>query len=322
MNNGRVGFSFFSLLIISATWLVADPKISCEEPIFDFGSRDASEVVEHTFELKNTGTSDLVISAVRPACGCTTAQVEKTVITPGETSNLGAQLSLAGRSGEIQKPILIESNDPQNSSIQLAIKGIVWADFECNPSLLTLRKDSPEAPASGSLILKSLKNWPLEILEAKSESGKLKIRWDKFSDENAFQITANLEERFQPGQYGDKIVLETNHATRKQLEINVIIIVPTPISVAPVKIVLDAGASEPVSKTIILKNPANEALQIEKIEAPEASMTSKIESMGNFGFRVIIGNIIPKSALVENSIRITLSTGRVIRIPFELNEKP
>ena len=302
--------------------LLAEPRIVCDQPTFDFGSRDTSEIVSHTFELKNTGTSELVITAVRPACGCTTAQLDKSVIPPGESSKLGAQLSLAGRGGGIQKPIVIESNDPANPAFQLTFKGVVGSDFEFSPSILTLRKDSPEIAASASTILKSLKNEPYEILDAKSESGKLKVRWDKFSNENAFQITTNLEDRFQPGQYGDKILLETSHPARKQLEIIVIIIVPAPISVAPLKIVLEAGSREPVSRTIIIKNPDNEALQVDKIEMPDFSMTSKIEAMGSSGFRVIIGNIQPTSALEGKSARILLSSGQMIQIPFELKDTP
>ncbi len=308
------------LVVFAILTAYAEPKISCDEPTFDFGSRDASEVVSHTFELKNNGTSELVITAVRPACGCTAAQLDKSVIPPGGTSKLEAQLSLAGRTGEIQKPILINSNAPAYPAFYLAMKGVVRADFEFSPSILTIRKDSP-APAAASTILKSLKNESFEILKAKSESGKLKVRWDKFPHENAFQITANLEDRFQPGQYKDKIVLETNHITRKQLEISVIIIVPAAISVAPLKILLDAGTSEPVTRTIILKNPASESLQIERIEMPGESMTSKIDDMGKFGQRVVIGNIIPDSALAENPIKIILSTGQVIRIPFEFRGK-
>jgi hypothetical protein len=301
---------------------LAEPRIVCDQPTFDFGSRDASEVVNHTFELKNTGSTDLVITAVRPACGCTTAQLDKNVITPGETSKLGAQLSLAGRGGEIQKPILIESNDPAKPALQLAFKGVVGADFEFAPSILILRKDSPEAPATASTILKSLKNEPFEILDAKSESGKLKIRWDKFPNENAFQITANLEEQFHPGQYRDKIELETSHPARKQLEISVIIIVSAPISVAPLKIVLDSSTSEPVTRTIILKKQAKQALQIDKIETPEASMTSKIEAMGNSGFRVIIGNIQSTTALDGSFLRILVSSGEIIQIPFAFEDTP
>lgn len=302
--------------------LLAEPRVVCDQPTFDFGSRDASEVVSHTFELKNTGTSDLVITAVRPACGCTTAQLDKSVIPPGESSKLGAQLSLAGRGGEVQKPILIESNDPANPALQLTFKGVAGADFEFAPSILTLRKDSPEAPASASTILKSLKNEPFEILDAKSESGKLKVRWDKFPIENAFQISANLEEQFQPGQYRDKIFLETNHPGRKQLEIGVIVIVPSPIVVAPTKIVLNSTSQVPVSRTIILKKPSKDTLNIEKIETPDPSMTTKVETMGNFGARVTLGKITPNPALVGQAVKVFLASGQEVRIPFELKANP
>jgi hypothetical protein len=59
------------------------PRILCEEPTFDFGSRDASETVDHTFVLRNTGTADLEIKSVQPACGCTTAELEKKTVPPG-----------------------------------------------------------------------------------------------------------------------------------------------------------------------------------------------------------------------------------------------
>ena len=301
---------------------VATPQIQCEEATFDFGSRDAAESVEHTFLVKNTGTADLEIKKVQPACGCTTAELEKNIIPPGDSAKVAAKLSLAGRSGEVQKPINIESNDPTKPTLQLLIKGIVSADFQISPNTMMLQKDSPEALASASVIVKSLKNEPFEILTSQSESGKLKIRWDKLPDENAYQVTANLEDRYEPGQYGDKITLETNHPTRKQLEVSVLVVVPAPISVAPSKLVLPQETSSPISRTIVLKNPPNSPLTIDKIETPYPSMTSKFEPMGDFGVRVVIGNIQPSVALGGQSVTIHLSNGQVIQVPMELKEKP
>ncbi|MFW5659430.1 MAG: DUF1573 domain-containing protein, partial [Bacteroidota bacterium] len=37
----------------------------------DFGSMKEGEVVEHTFNFKNVGKSDLIIQKVKPSCGCT-----------------------------------------------------------------------------------------------------------------------------------------------------------------------------------------------------------------------------------------------------------
>ena len=301
---------------------VATPQIQCEEATFDFGSRDAAESVEHTFLVKNTGTADLEIKKVQPACGCTTAELEKNIIPPGDSAKVAAKLSLAGRSGEVQKPINIESNDPTNPTLQLLIKGIVSTDFQISPNTMMLQKDSPQALASASVIVKSLKNEPFEILTSQSESGKLKIRWDKLPDESAYQVTANLEDRYEPGQYGDKITLETNHPTRKQLEVSVLVVVPAPISVAPSKLVLPQETSSPISRTIVLKNPPNSPLTIDKIETPYPSMTSKFEPMGDFGVRVVIGNIQPSVALAGQSVTIHLSNGQVIQVPMELKEKP
>jgi len=297
------------------------PRIFCEEPTFDFGSRDASETVDHTFVLKNTGTADLEIKRVQPACGCTTAELEKKIVPPGESNRISAKLSLAGRTGELQKPILIESNDPTNPAFQLVMKGVVGADFEISPSTMVLRKASPEAAATASVILKSLKNEKFEIIDAKSESGKLIVRWDEFPNENAFQLTANFEEQFQPGQYGDKIIVETNHPRKTQLEVGVIVIVPTPIVVAPMKIVLDSQSQAPVSRTIILKNPSKDSLAIDKIETPDPSITSRTEIMGDFGVKLTLGNIIPSPSLIGQSVRILLASGQEVRIPFELREK-
>jgi hypothetical protein len=301
--------------------LAKQPRIFCEEPTFDFGNQDASEIVAHTFVLKNTGTADLKIRRVQPACGCTTAKLEKTIIPPGEVSRISAKLSLAGRSGELKKPILIESNDPANPALQLVMKGVVGADFKITPSTMLLRKDAPETPATASVIVKSLKNESFEIIDAKSEGGKLKLRWDKFPNENAFQLTANFEEPFQPGQYRDQITIETNHPTRKQLEIGVVVIVRNPIAVAPMKIVVNPKSQTPLSRTIILKNASKDTLTIDKIETPDPSITTKTETIGDFGVKLTLGNIIPANVLVGQSVRILLASGQEVRIPFELKEE-
>jgi len=116
--------------------------------------------------------------------------------------------------------------------------------------------------------------------------------------------------------------LETNHPTRKQLEISVLVLVPAPISVAPSKIVLPQETSSPISRTIVLKYPPNSPFTIDKIETPDPSMTSQSEPMGDFGIRFVIGNIQPTTALGGQSVKIHLSTGQVIHVPIELKAKP
>ena len=100
-----------------------------------------------------------------------------------------------------------------------------------------------------------------------------------------------------------------------------LVVVPAPISVAPSKIVLPQETSSPISRTIVLKYPPNSPFTIDKIETPDPSMTSQSEPMGDFGVRVVIGNIQPTTALAGQPVKIHLSTGQVIQVPMELKAK-
>ena len=298
------------------------PRIFCEEPTFDFGSRDASETVDHTFVLKNTGTADLEIKRVQPACGCTTAEVEKKIVPPGESSRISAKLSLAGRGGSVQRPILVESNDPVDPNFQLVMKGIIGADFQITPSTMVLRKNTPDAAATGSAIVKMQKNEPFEILTAKSESEKLKLQWEKIPDGNSYQVTAYLEGNLQPGEDVNKIFLETNSLRSKSLQIPVIVVEPKPIIAIPQKITINANRSDSVSRAIMLKSTTGEKLSINKVETPNPTITVSVDLTGDYGARIVLRNIQSKSIKIGQYIHIYLGSGQIIQIPLELINTP
>jgi hypothetical protein len=297
---------------------LAEPRIVCDQPTFDFGSRDASEVVGHTFKLKNSGTTDLVISAVRPACGCTAANLTRQTIPPGESAELSTQLTLAGRSGELHKSILIESNDPANPALQLALVGKTAADFEIQPSLLVLRKDSPSKPATGSVQIRATDGSAFEIGELLSASGKIKLRADPMPSGNAYQISANLENDLPPGDHSEQITITTNLKGGRTANIGVLVLVPAPISVAPSKIVLEENPDSVVTRTIILKAPQNEKIEIASIETPDPAITTQVQALGVFGVRVTFGNITPKGDLDSKVVVVRLASGQVVEIPFKI----
>mgnify|MGYP002346987052 FL=1 len=45
--------------------------LALSEPSFDFGKIKKGDVVEHVYEVTNTGKNPLIISNVQPTCGCT-----------------------------------------------------------------------------------------------------------------------------------------------------------------------------------------------------------------------------------------------------------
>ncbi|HKL09739.1 MAG TPA: DUF1573 domain-containing protein [Bacteroidales bacterium] len=100
------------------------PKIEIEERNHNFGKvpRDQKEI-ETDFHFKNTGKSDLIIRKIRTTCGCTTANLEKKVLKPGETSSFRAVFTPGSRKGIQRKSIYIISNDPKNPEVRLMITG-------------------------------------------------------------------------------------------------------------------------------------------------------------------------------------------------------
>ena len=310
------------LLLILTQFALGAPRITCKAPVFDFGTRDPSESIDHTFLLENTGTSDLIISAIRPACGCTAANMTRQTIPPGESAELSTRLNLVGRTGDLHKSILIESNDPANPALQLALVGKTAADFEIQPSVLVLRKDSPSKPATGSVQMRATDGSAFEISELVSTSGKLKLRADPMPSGNAYQISASFDEEMRAGEHSQQITISTNLKGGRTTTMGALVVVPAAITVAPAKIVLEENPVGNVSRTIILKSPKNEKLEISHIETPDPKVTTQIQPLGDFGVRVVLGNISPSRDLDSKVIVIHLASGQVVEIPVHIKSHP
>jgi hypothetical protein len=98
------------------------PKIEFEEKNFNFGKVPFSQKqVEKEFVFKNTGKRDLIIRKIRTTCGCTTTNLEKKVLKPGESSSFNAVFKFGSRKGMQRKTIYVISNDPSNPEERLTI---------------------------------------------------------------------------------------------------------------------------------------------------------------------------------------------------------
>ncbi|KAA3437987.1 DUF1573 domain-containing protein [Rufibacter hautae] len=103
------------------------PSILFEEQKFDFGEIKAGDVVEHTFKFTNNGTLPLVISNVRTTCGCTATDYPKAPVMPGETASITAKFNSAGKRGQQNKVITVESNAIQGNAQVMIVTTIAAA---------------------------------------------------------------------------------------------------------------------------------------------------------------------------------------------------
>ncbi len=97
--------------------------IAWKSTTMDLGKIDQGKPVSVEFEFNNPSMVPLIISSVRPTCGCTIADYPKEPIQPGKSGKIAVTYNAAA-SGFFQKSIVVMTNATEGNT-SLIIKGEV-----------------------------------------------------------------------------------------------------------------------------------------------------------------------------------------------------
>jgi hypothetical protein len=134
MNMKRVGTAFtpavlFVLALVVATGCTvaaqSPGKIELSATEFDFGTIPNTEPVSQVFQVHNTGGGKLEITGVSTSCGCTTAEIDRRSLSPGEVTDLAVTYDPQahdGATGEFMRVVYVRSNDPETPEASLVIR--------------------------------------------------------------------------------------------------------------------------------------------------------------------------------------------------------
>lgn len=89
----------------------------------DFGKIEQGKPVSAEFEFNNPTMVPLIISSVRPTCGCTVADYPREPVQPGKSGKIAVTFNAAS-SGVFTKTIIVTSNAAEGNTA-LVIKGEV-----------------------------------------------------------------------------------------------------------------------------------------------------------------------------------------------------
>jgi hypothetical protein len=93
----------------------------------DFGEIEKGKPVSYEFTFVNTTKETVLITNVKPSCGCTATNYTKTPIKPGEKAVIEATYNAASP-GVFQKTVSVTTNDENAAPKVLTIKGKVKSD--------------------------------------------------------------------------------------------------------------------------------------------------------------------------------------------------
>lgn len=91
-----------------------------DEVEFERKAADAS--LEVRYRYKNSGVTAVVIKNVEASCNCTTAEVSKTAVGPGESGELLAVFTFGKRVGLQRKKIVVETDDQQVKELRFKVQ--------------------------------------------------------------------------------------------------------------------------------------------------------------------------------------------------------
>lgn len=91
----------------------------------DFNSIKKGQQVTASYQIKNTGKSDLVISKITPDCKCIQATASPQTIKPGQSGTIKAVLNSANEEGNKFYNIIVTTNAPNQQMVNLFMTGSI-----------------------------------------------------------------------------------------------------------------------------------------------------------------------------------------------------
>lgn len=99
--------------LVDAAKKQPETTLALSEPSFDFGKIKKGDVVEHVYEVTNTGKNPLIISSVQPTCGCTVPDYTKEPILPNQKGKITLKFNSANFDGVVHKSAEVYANVAQ-----------------------------------------------------------------------------------------------------------------------------------------------------------------------------------------------------------------
>ena len=283
-------------------------KIVCAEPTFNFGEMESSKDVEHTFILKNEGDLSLEIRQVRPSCGCTVANISQKTIPPGGQAEVTTRLSLRGRQGAQHKTISVESNDPKQPTLVLALEGIAVEEMRVQPNQLFFGRITTDSTVTGAVEITVQSTNVVKVTRTSSNTSNLTATTESSPDGKLIRVLIGTQPPLTRGTLRGNVHIETDHPKYPSMDIAVSAFVVGDITFAPEELPVLETVGQPAARFVLVRSETGRKFQITKVEVPLPSMTYKIQPVDAGGYQVELGNI-PATRDVE---------GKFVRIQTDL----
>ncbi|MDA1195432.1 MAG: DUF1573 domain-containing protein [Planctomycetota bacterium] len=207
------------------------PRVEIETGEVDFGNLKQGVAVSREVTFRSVGQGPLCIASVKSGCGCVKATLvgTKRRYEPGESGAVLLVVDTTGRMGEINKRIDLISNDPVSPLTNFRVKMDVNAGLVSDPRYLQFGNVPPRTSASRSVYLRTTKDdreWAVKgVRSVRVATGAEPVEYafevEEIEDPTWRRVKVRVVHpgMAQTGSFHDRLVIETTHPERAEVEI-------------------------------------------------------------------------------------------------------
>lgn len=297
------------------------PKISCEEPVYNFGKMPNTENVKHTFIIKNEGEGLLQIDRVKPGCGCTVANISSKNLAPGETAEISTTLSIKSKSGLQNKPVRVYSNDPKHPVYELKITGTAVAEIAVSPSYLRFASVPEGQTSTQEISIKSNIDEPFKVTQVKVASEKFITSLSTVEAGRAYKLTVTIPEGMPAGDLRDRITISTDYKKMPRIDVQVVATLVGKVVVAPKTLLLVENPEKGVIKYLSVQPGAQKEFKVLGVEFPGEGVEHRIQETPG-GTRIQLSNIRATKDMNGKEIIVKTDVEGMESIPVKIQVRP
>lgn len=295
------------------------PKLVCDHPEFDFGERDNTEEVRHEFLLRNAGTAPLVLQRVTTSCGCTAAKTTTEPIPPGGETPVVVIFALKGRRGPQSQTVYVDSNDPDQPTLRLTLKGTAVAEVMVEPSYVNFGDLSRDAAVTQAVAVVCRKAG-VAITNVVSDTPQFVAEAWPPGDPRGMGFHIRTVPPLPTDHLRAKVTAYLTHPTVPEVAVYVFGIVRGELMVMPREILLRENTVGPVSRIVLVRPGTARVYRIESVECDVPGVKIVTADQGQGTWRVELRDL-PVDPVVSGKtvrIRTNLETMREITVPIRL----
>lgn len=265
----------------------ARPKAVVREAVKDVGDVNRGQRITHEFIVGNEGSSPLQITEVKPSCGCTVADYDRT-IAPGSTGSIRASLDTGSFKGAIAKSVKVFTNDPVNPQLQLVIKANIRSQVEVDPGYVRFiavhgepQKTSVQtiwSEEKPDMLVRGVQSPYPFVRAAVREAGEEERRQGVAVRQ--WQVEVKLDKDAPVGPMADFLLVTTDHPELKTVRIPLSGFVRPVLSVTPR--IADFGRrelDEPQTASLEIRNLSSAAVELGEVSVDLEGLEAEIEPL-------------------------------------------